>query len=203
MADIYTHLAIAKLYLENNPGRNEIKNVRDFYDGNCLPDMCEFIEKEQTHCGKRTEETDLVKRVREKVDLHKFLETTTPDTDINRGKFLHLYADWVYYNDERVVEKIRHMDWAEYQKTLTYSTGFFDDYIPQKYGVSLSLTSMEKDLSMWLAKWKARRSEKLGISGNSFGGKLLYNRTEHEAFIELIARADLQLLAKRFRQSPA
>ena len=74
MAGIYTHLAIAKRYIEKNPDKfPDDHSKRIFYGGNIWLDLTP--DKEQTHCGNRSESKDLIKRHREKVNLERFLST--------------------------------------------------------------------------------------------------------------------------------
>ena len=190
MADVLTHLAVAKRYLEKNGG---IKNARDFYDGNILPDMCELGEDEASHYGKRDEFDDLVKRAREKVGINKFLEMNVIDNDIMRGKLLHLYTDYEYYTTLIPQDYLRNVNHKTLLKDLNYAKGFFDKHLAGKYGVGTSLVSFKDTLDKKLEIWGKRKSDLIGT--NAQDRKLLYDANELDAFIERVSSVDF---AKQF-----
>ena len=102
------HLAIAEKYLEKNI--NEKDN--EFIDGVIYPD--EVDNKYKTHYWNEMRS----------VNLYNFLKAHKIDTSFNRGYFLHLLTDYLFYNR-----------YIEY-----WSTDIYTDY---DYGWSNQVISMD------------------------------------------------------------
>jgi len=183
MASINMHLAIAKRYIEKHP--NAIQNERDFYDGNVAPDLAE--DKEATHCGKRCETNDLVKRNKEKVNLQKFLLTNTLQNDFNKGMFLHLYADWIYYNDFLDMEYVKTASFKDFANDNFFTMDLYNKFLIEKHGLSFAMTSMEHEILEIIAAY-----------GKNVGGKLIFSQETLENYIERVSSVDLGELAKLF-----
>ena len=78
------HLAVAEEYLRKHKNNNE--NYNEFIEGVIFPDSVK--DKSLTHYGKRSSQTN----------LYNFLEDNKIDTSFNRGYFLHLLTDYIFYN---------------------------------------------------------------------------------------------------------
>ncbi|MCL2846264.1 MAG: hypothetical protein FWE38_01085 [Firmicutes bacterium] len=187
MACIFVHLAVAKRYLSNHKG--EIENEQDFIDGNVLPDVCEPTDKEDTHYGIRSERVDILKRFSEKISLPNFLRHNKLDSDINRGRFLHLITDWEYYNTFLPREYIRGVDLVSFFKDHMYTLIAHSDYLKQKHGVTFDVTSMEQRLIDLYAGWRKKDIERWG---EVFEGKLLFTTDEIDGFIERMGLVNLE-----------
>ena len=83
MPGFVIHIAIAKEYIKKY---NNIRDIEEFVRGNIEPDLTE--DKSKTHYGKSPTYTN----------LKEFLINNELDNDINKGKFLHLIADYLFYN---------------------------------------------------------------------------------------------------------
>ena len=77
------HLSIANEYMS----KHKIDNKQEFMEGTVYPD--DTTDKRQTHYAK-TSSTD--------TDLYQFLIHQKLDSDFKRGWFLHLFADYLFYN---------------------------------------------------------------------------------------------------------
>ena len=84
MAGYVIHLAVAEAYIEKHPG--SIKNYEEFIQGVIFPDS--VSDKSITHYGEKSS----------KVNLKKFLDDKEIDNDYNKGYFLHLVTDYIFYN---------------------------------------------------------------------------------------------------------
>lgn len=105
------HLAIAEKYLEKN--KNEKYN--DFIDGVIYPD--EINDKYKTHYWNEMRS----------VNLYNFLKENKIDTSFNRGYFLHLLTDYLFYNK-----------YIEYWSTDIYTDyDILNPYLLKKYDVKL------------------------------------------------------------------
>jgi len=86
MPGFIIHLAVANEYIKKH--KNQIENKQDFIRGCIYPDLTTKEGKKQTHFGKSSAEPEL--RI--------FLENISIDTDFNKGYFLHLITDYIFYN---------------------------------------------------------------------------------------------------------
>ena len=188
MASFYIHLAIAKRYVE----KNNIKNPTEFFDGNVLPDI--YKDKENTHYGNRGESKDLIKRHLEKIGLKEFLAKNSLDNDINRGKFLHLYTDWEYYNNLLPKDYVQSIiDLNDFRLDLIYTGKYYNEYLVEKYCLTLDVISVKKELEEILDKWTIEDNKTFGPNGPQ--GRLQFTAQELDDFIERMSSVDLDVLA--------
>ena len=78
------HLAVAEAYRAKHI--EDINNYESFIEGVIFPDG--VSDKSVTHYGMKSS----------KVNLKKFLEKNEIDNDYNKGYFLHLVTDYIFYN---------------------------------------------------------------------------------------------------------
>ena len=84
MAGYVIHLAVGEEHIRNFP--NEIKNYNEFIEGIIYPDS--VSDKSLTHYGQKSS----------KVILKDFFKERNLDTDFNKGYFVHLLTDYLFYN---------------------------------------------------------------------------------------------------------
>lgn len=84
MAGYVIHLAVGEEFLRMYP--NEIKNYNDFIDGIIYPDLVN--DKALTHYGPKSSQ----------VHLDEFFKNSDINNDFNKGYFLHLVTDYLFYN---------------------------------------------------------------------------------------------------------
>ena len=84
MAGYIIHLAVAEEYIRKH--ENEIQNYKDFIKGVIYPDS--VSDKSLTHYGIKSS----------KVNLRSFIEKNEIKTCYNKGYFVHLYTDYLFYN---------------------------------------------------------------------------------------------------------
>lgn len=84
MAGYIIHLAVGEEFLKNFP--NEIKNYDDFIEGIIYPDSVK--DKSLTHYGPKSSQ----------VNLRDFFNKREIEDDFNKGYFLHLVTDYLFYN---------------------------------------------------------------------------------------------------------
>lgn len=78
------HLAVAEEYLKKHTNKKE--NYNDFIEGVIFPDS--VSDKSLTHYGNGSSNTN----------LYKFIKSNKIETSFNRGHFLHLLTDYLFYN---------------------------------------------------------------------------------------------------------
>jgi len=77
------HIAIANEYIKKH---KKIEVYEEFIKGNISPDLT--TDKSKTHYAKSPAYTN----------LKNFLDNNKIDNSFNRGKFLHLVTDYLFYN---------------------------------------------------------------------------------------------------------
>ena len=195
MASYYVHLAIAKKYMEKNKGK--IKSARDFYDGNILPDL--VADKTLTHYGIRTEQHDMIKHLREKVNLQKFLFHNEINGDRDLGRLLHMYVDYEYYSNfliEKNAEYLRRVDRFSLSCDHSYTMIHHEENLSERYNVSFNLVSFARELEAQIPEWRAEFTR---LAGVDYKGKLLFNKADLDVFIERLSSANLEELVEKFR----
>ena len=96
MASKTIHMAIAKKYCELHPE----ENYKDFLIGSNLPDITE--NKNQTHFGTIAPCSTYWEYAKNKVDLKRVVENINLENSLNRGVFMHLVCDYVFFNDGKL-----------------------------------------------------------------------------------------------------
>ncbi len=84
MAGYIIHLAVAEAYIRKHS--EDIKDYNKFIEGVIFPDS--VSDKSITHYGEKSS----------KVNLNLFLEKNDITDDYNKGYFLHLVTDYIFYN---------------------------------------------------------------------------------------------------------
>lgn len=132
MPGFQIHLAVAKRYIDKNS--SIISDVKDFYHGVIDPDLT--LNKDVSHytfSGKRS--ILLTDYLSEKVDLYRFLEAENIDTDFQKGIFIHLITDYLFFNyffDKNYLSNVSHYDFS---RDLYYSYDVTNPYIEEKYQI--------------------------------------------------------------------
>ena len=78
------HLAVAEEYLRKHD--EQVENYQEFIKGVVYPDTVE--DKSKTHYAEYSSESN----------LYRFLQENSIDNSFNRGCFLHLLTDYIFYN---------------------------------------------------------------------------------------------------------
>lgn len=111
------HLAIAKEYLKTH---NE-ENVEEFYQGVIAPDNKPILElgNGRLHYGENSH----------KPDLNRYYHEKGLDSSYNRGYFLHLLTDYLFYN--RFLNEYSHDIYDDYIKMNKRIIEKYDLQIPE------------------------------------------------------------------------
>lgn len=109
------HLATANEYIRKH--KDEIKNKEDFFKGCIAPDETDKENKKVTHYGNGSDQ----------VELRKYLQSNNLDSDYQKGYFLHLITDYIFYN--KLLECISKKIYNDYD--------ILNDYLIKKYDVKL------------------------------------------------------------------
>ena len=94
MASFNIHLAVGKRYIEKN---SNINNIEEFYKGIIDPDLA--INKKVSHYSGKQNKSNILEYLANKVLLNEFLSKETIDTDYQKGIFIHLITDYLFFNN--------------------------------------------------------------------------------------------------------
>ena len=179
MASFYTHIAIAKRWLEKNPGI--ILDEQAFIDGNVEPDLTD--DKNATHFGVRNPNSSLIRWNADKVSLEKFLATYQLDSDYNRGMYLHLMTDFVYYNQFLPSEYLETKMREDMIRDNSFTAKHFNGHLIAEYGVSYYMTSHGDELTAMVGAW----------DDAVVGGELLFSAEQLDEFIERMSETKIAI----------
>lgn len=127
MASFNIHIAVGNLYQKNN----KIKNKQEFFYGIVEPDMVE--DKRLTHFSREIIKSSIIRSLERKVNLVEFLNNYNISSDYNKGWFLHLVTDYLFYNyflDKDYLKSVTH---KEFSRDIYHSYDDVNDYLINKY----------------------------------------------------------------------
>ena len=112
MAGYVIHLAVAEEYLRKHSNTEE--NYDEFINGVIAPDG--VTDKSLTHYGEKSS----------KVRLKKYLEENELNTSYDKGYFLHLVTDYLFYSN-----------YINFSKEIYNDYDILNKYLIEKYNVKL------------------------------------------------------------------
>lgn len=115
MASYMIHLAVAKLYLS----RHTEENQEEFIRGTIAPDL---LKKPQSHYGEATSSPD----------LEQFKSVHGLKTGYDRGYFLHLKTDLLFYRELITPEEFSEEIYADYNRMNQSLMQMYGLEIPQE-----------------------------------------------------------------------
>jgi hypothetical protein len=127
VASFNIHLAIGKLYIE----KNKIIDVEKFMYGSIAPDLEK--DKNKSHYTGIKKDDSASGFLQIKVMLPEFLKANKLDTDYNKGVFLHLLTDYLFYNYFFEEEYLKNITYNEFVENLFYSYDCVSEYLENKY----------------------------------------------------------------------
>lgn len=177
MAGFQIHIAIGKRYLENN----KIKNETDFFKGIIAPDLTS--DKKLTHYSGFQDKKDLRNYLANKVNLKEFLVNNEIDSDYQKGVFLHLLTDFLFFNYYFSKDYIKSVTYDIFRKDLYYSYEKNNKYVEEKYNLS--------DFPFWdIVNEDIRKAKKIVDINDGVRTNILENE-KVDKFIEMVASFNL------------
>lgn len=105
MAGYVIHIAVGEEFIKNHP--RQIKNYNEFIEGIIYPDSVK--DKSLTHYGPKSS----------MVNLKEFFSDRDIDNDFNKGYFIHILTDYIFYNKFlKVFSKVVYNDYDILNKQL-------------------------------------------------------------------------------------
>lgn len=154
------HLAVAERYLEKHPNKSE--NYEDFIEGVIFPDGVK--DKSKTHYGNGSSNSN----------LPDFLNEHNLENSFDRGYFIHLLTDYLFYN--------KYID--------TFSKEIYNDY-----------DILNKEL---ITKYHITLPDKAKkhVSFNASGSLKILSLDLVNTLIEEISELDIDIVSKEIKNSP-
>lgn len=182
MPSLDIHLAIAKRYVD----KNIVVDVISFNKGSLDPD---FAQKHRiSHYSGERNNNDLISSLKNKVILNEYLKTNSIDTDYDRGVFLHLIADYIFFNDFFDKDYLNEMNYNDFRQDLYYSYRKNVLYLKEKYLID----SLELDV---YSKNKIDETIKKSINGKKITDERTPNNilpfAKIDKFVEYISNINL------------
>ena len=131
MPSLDIHIAIARKYLKKY---NDIKDEVAFIKGNLDPDLAE--DRIASHYTKEKDKKELSKILKNKVGLNDYLKDKNVSNDYEKGYFLHLVSDYIFFNFFFDKDYIKTTTYTNFKKDLYYSYNMIHDYLINKYDIS-------------------------------------------------------------------
>ena len=188
------HLAIGKRYIEKQKNKKDvIKNENSFYNGLVAPDL--VTDKKISHYTTETNKNNLEKYLLEKVRLDLYLKDNKVETDFEKGVFLHLLTDYLFFNEFFEKEFIKNIDYQDFVRDLYYSYEMTNEYLNKKYNIDFSIFGdrLEKNIR------KNKKEKKLEDSDLK-EKKLIFSEKELDEFIEKISSINIKELENEIRR---
>lgn len=182
MASINIHLAIAKKYAEKN---HNIKNLEEFYIGAVAPDIAS--DKKLSHytntlnCNKE----NLLDYLEKKVMLNKYLENYEITSDYNKGYFLHLITDYLFFNYFFDKNYLNNTTSQEFFNNLYFSYDFIENYLKEKYNFNYQFLPKEISIEITNSINKAKK-----VKNYDSSNILPFNKLDE--FIEYVSNINLE-----------
>ncbi len=127
MAGFHIHIAIGKVYLKNY----QISDTNAFFKGIIAPDLG---DKDLTHyTNTNRDKRDLIDYLAKKVNLYQYLLNNNITNDYDKGVFLHLITDYLFFNNFFEKEYLLKTNHSDFVKDLYYSYDLNNKHLEVKY----------------------------------------------------------------------
>lgn len=137
MPGFHIHVAIGNKY----KNKNKILKSLDFDKGIVYPDL--VSDKVVSHYTEYQDKNNLLKYLNNKVNLYEFLKSNDIGSDYNKGIFLHLITDYLFFNYFIDKEYLKRVSYDGFCKDLYYSYNLTNDYVYQKYNITFPVYKEE------------------------------------------------------------
>ena len=132
MPSFYIHLAVGKRYND----KNKLLDSDSFYKGIVDPDLAS--NKDLSHyTGERVDKT-LKTYLKSKVVLKDYLLKNNISSDYDKGVFIHLITDYLFFNEFFPFDYITNTSYDDFVNDLYYSYDSTNDYLLEKYNLDIS-----------------------------------------------------------------
>ena len=184
------HLAIGKRYIEKQKNKKDvIKNENSFYNGLVAPDLVN--DKKISHYTTETNKNNLEKYLLGKVRLDLYLKDNKVETDFEKGVFLHLLTDYLFFNEFFEKEFIKNIDYQDFVRDLYYSYEKTNDYLNKKYNIDFSIFGDR------LIKNIEKNKKEKNLKEDMKNRKLIFSEKDLDEFIEKVSSINIDEVVMR------
>lgn len=178
MAGFNIHLAIGKSYIDNY----HINDINSFYNGIVAPDLSS--NKVISHYTSCTDKSNLEYYLSKRVELYDYLINNTINSDYDKGVFIHLLTDYLFYNYLFNKKYIRNIDINIFNNDLYHSYDNTDKYLEIKYNL--------KELNIYAELNNYKNSAKKKKNTKYENGKDILPLDKLEKFIYDTSHIDIE-----------
>ena len=184
------HLAIGKRYIEKQKNKKDvIKNENSFYNGLVAPDL--VTDKKVSHYTAETNTSNLEKYLQGKVRLDLYLKENKVETDFEKGVFLHLFTDYLFFNEFFKKEYIKNITYQDFVRDLYYSYEKTNDYLNKKYNIDFSIFGDR------LIKNIEKNKKEKNLKEDMKNRKLIFSEKDLDEFIEKVSSINIDEVVMR------
>lgn len=184
------HLAIGKRYIEKQKNKKDvIKNENSFYNGLVAPDLVN--DKKISHYTTETNKNNLEKYLLGKVRLDLYLKENKVETDFEKGVFLHLFTDYLFFNQFFKKEYIKNITYQDFVRDLYYSYEKTNDYLNKKYNIDFSIFGDR------LIKNIEKNKKEKNLKEDMKNRKLIFSEKDLDEFIEKVSSINIDEVVMR------
>lgn len=186
MPGFHIHVAIGDKYKI----KNKILKVLDFDKGTVYPDLVK--DKAISHYTGKQDGDNLLDYLENKVNLAEFLKNNDINSDYNKGVFLHLVTDYLFFNYFLDKNYLKRVDYDSFCKDLYYSYDLTNDYIFEKYKISFSVYKKEMEESIAKSRAEKNMDDKKYLN--------LLPKEKLDYFIEVMSNINLEKYAEKIKE---
>lgn len=187
MPSLDIHIAIARKYLKKY---NNIENEVAFIKGNLYPDLVD--DRINSHYTKKSDKSDLLEVLKNKIGLNEYLENKEIVDDYEKGYFLHLMTDFIFFNHFLDKNYINITSYDNFKKDLYYSYNMAHNYLMNNYDISYYPFENEIEKRIFDSQVDAN------YNGEKRTNIIPYNKLD--SFINKILEKDVDSLIQDFKQ---
>ena len=187
MPSLDIHIAIARKYLTKY---GDIKDESAFIKGNLDPDLME--DRMASHYTKKNNKNNLSEILKNKIGLKEYLNDKNIINDYEKGYFLHLVSDFMFYNFFFDKNYIKRTNYTDFKKDLYYSYNIIHDYLINKYDISYY--PFEKEVEKRIA------DSQIDVNYDEEKKTNIIPYKELDKFINKILEKDVCTYIKEFKQ---
>lgn len=180
MPSINIHLAIGNRYIE----KNKVENKKEFLKGIVAPDFAKDKIKSHYSTNKASDD-NMPERVKDKVNIIAFLNENKVETDYEKGVFLHLYTDKMFFEKFFSTEFLKNTNFKDFFEDLYCSYQETNTYLEEKYNIQFT----QEDRKQIAENIKNSRTN--NHMSQEVIGKNIINIKKLEEFIEKMSNVNI------------
>ena len=186
MPSFNIHLAIANRYIQ----KHKIENPKEFLEGSIAPDFEE--NKRKSHYTVYSSKDTIIEHLKNKVSIENFLKENEVKTDYEKGVFLHLLTDKLFFTEFFPIKYLEKTDYKEFVKNLYFSYHETNDYLIEKYNIKFPKKFLDRSEEIIKEKEKSKQIQ----SGNE---QLIIQENDLDKFIEYVSNINIDEYIKNYK----